>query len=75
MTKTEMHQLLLLAARLDTLGDIAEVFREMKRQGITRGSMLYVVDQVWWEDEATVAPWTEDGIGFSDSPTFLEFDD
>ncbi len=32
-----------------TLGDIAETFREMKAQGMTRGSLEYVLDQVYFD--------------------------
>jgi hypothetical protein len=35
-----------------TLGEIAVTLRELKDQGVTRGSILYVVDRVWWEDDA-----------------------
>lgn len=34
-----------------TLGEIAEVFTVLKAKGVHRGSALYVIDRVWWEDE------------------------
>ena len=49
MQRRDMHQLLLLAAKIKTLGDMQQVFEEMKSQGITRGSMEFVIDRVWWE--------------------------
>ena len=33
----------------DTLGDVASVLREMKSQGATKESLIYVVDKVWYE--------------------------
>lgn len=36
-----------------TLGDMAEECRIMKDQGMTRGAMQYVMDQVWWEEPET----------------------
>lgn len=33
----------------ETLGDIAEILEEWKATGITRESVLYVIDRVWWE--------------------------
>lgn len=35
-----------------TLGVIAKKLRKMKGRGVTRGAVLFVVDQVWWEREA-----------------------
>ena len=34
-----------------TRGDIAKELRAMKMGGVTRGSVLYCVGQVWWEHE------------------------
>ena len=34
-----------------TLGEIADLLRPLKKRGVHRGSILYVIDQVWWEDE------------------------
>lgn len=35
-----------------TLGEIAEELQKLKDVGVTRASLLYVVDRVWWEHEA-----------------------
>lgn len=37
-------------AAAPTLGDIAEQLQELKDQGVTIESLLYVVNRVWWED-------------------------
>lgn len=37
------------AQPVPTLGDIAEELRKFKDIGVTRESLLYVVDRVWWE--------------------------
>lgn len=33
-----------------TLGEIAEQLKPLKDVGVTRDSILYVIDKVWWED-------------------------
>ena len=35
----------------ETLGDIAAALTEMKAQGMTRQSVIYALDRVFWEDE------------------------
>jgi len=35
----------------ETLGDIAAELAEMKAQGMTRQSVIYALDRVFWEDE------------------------
>ena len=35
----------------ETLGDIAAALAEMKAQGMTRQSVIYALDRVFWEDE------------------------
>lgn len=33
-----------------TLGEIADQLKPLKAAGVTRDSMLYVIDKVWWEE-------------------------
>lgn len=33
-----------------TLGEIAVILSELKERGVTRGSIEYVINQVWWEE-------------------------
>ena len=35
----------------ETLGDIANTLMAMKRQGVTRSDILYVVDRMFWEGD------------------------
>ena len=35
----------------ETLGDIAAALTEMKAQGMTRQSVTYALNRVFWEDE------------------------
>ena len=39
-----------------TLGEIANVFRDMQSKGVTKESIVYALNRVYWEDPpATVA--------------------
>lgn len=38
-----------VTGQVRTLGDIADVLQAMKDQGITRESIVYALDRVYWE--------------------------
>ena len=42
------------AEQAPTLGEIAETLRTMKDQGVTKASVVYVLDQVFFEDPPAV---------------------
>lgn len=42
----DKNTLLMLAAKIETYGEFADVLREMRREGWTRPSIQYVLDQV-----------------------------
>ena len=44
-----------MSGNIKTLGELAEVFQELKDEGVSRGSMEYVTEKVFFDQETTVS--------------------
>lgn len=42
------------SGNIKTLGELAEVFQELKDEGVSRGSMEYVTEKVFFDQETTI---------------------
>ena len=43
-----------MSGNIKTLGELAEVFQELKDEGVSRGSMEYVTEKVFFDQETTI---------------------